>query len=192
MSKPSFTCILILASALIGCRKDGPGAASPDASHPIVPVAAAAKTAPADASLPPVAARGQPQGKLPTVKLWAGTNSISAEVASTLNQIRTGMMWRTNMAEMEGMLFAFPAPQQANFYMRNTLLPLTCAYLDAEGMILEIYDMKPLDETTISSRSDQVQYVLEMNLGWFQRHDIKPGVVLSTDLGTFPQTFRRR
>jgi uncharacterized protein len=115
-----------------------------------------------------------------------------AELATTHAQIQTGMMWRTNMAEMEGMLFIFAQPHQVAFYMRNTLVPLSCAYIDAEGTILEIYDMKPLDETPIPSRSSQVQYVLEMNQGWFARHGVRPGVAVSTDRGTFPQTFRRR
>ncbi|HEX7859819.1 MAG TPA: DUF192 domain-containing protein [Verrucomicrobiae bacterium] len=136
--------------------------------------------------------RGNPQPKLPVLKLWVGTNEVAAEIASTLDQIRTGMMFRTNMAEMEGMLFVFPQPQQVAFYMKNTLVPLTCAYIDPDGNILEIYDMKPLDETSLPSKSQEIQYVLEMKQGWFERHGIKPGVAISTERGTFPQTFRRR
>ena len=132
------------------------------------------------------------QPKLPTIKVWLGSQELVTEVAATDPQIQTGMMWRTNMAEMEGMLFVFAQPHQVAFYMRNTLVPLSCAYIDAEGSILEIYDMKPLDETPIPSRSDQVQYVLEMNQGWFARHGVRPGVAVSTDRGTFAQTFRRR
>ncbi|MGZ8900317.1 MAG: DUF192 domain-containing protein [Limisphaerales bacterium] len=135
---------------------------------------------------------GQPQAKLPVLKLWVGTNQVSAEIASTLDQIRTGMMFRTNMAEMEGMLFVFPEPQQVAFYMKNTLIPLSGAYIDSEGTILETFEMQPLNETAIPSRSTQVQYVLEMNKGWFDRHNIRPGVAISTERGTFPQTFRRR
>jgi uncharacterized membrane protein (UPF0127 family) len=136
--------------------------------------------------------KGNPQPKLPVLKLWVGTNQISAEIASTLDQIRSGMMFRTNMAEMEGMLFVFPQPQQVAFYMRNTLLPLSCAYIDSEGTILEVYDMEPLNEDPIVSKSIRIQYVLEMNQGWFQRHHVGPGMVMSTERGTFPQTFQRR
>jgi uncharacterized protein len=135
---------------------------------------------------------GHPQPKLPAMKLWVGTNEIAAELARTFPQIQTGMMRRTNMAEMEGMLFCFPQPHQIAFYMKNTLLPLSCAYIDSEGTILEIYDMKPLDITPIPSKSDQIQYVLEMNQGWFQRHGVRPGIAVATEKGTFPQTFRRR
>lgn len=136
--------------------------------------------------------KGNPQPKLPLITLWVGTNKLSAEIASTYPQISTGMMFRTNMAEMEAMLFVFPTPQQVAFYMRNTLLPLSCAYIDPEGTILETYEMKPLDETPLPSKSSQVQYVLEVNQGWFERHGVKPGMVISTDRGTFQQTFRRR
>lgn len=187
-----FLLILIL-TGLIACKKDDPGQKPGIATIP-APVPASPSTPPStSAALPPPAVQGQPQPKLLTLKLWVGTNEISAEIAATVPQIRTGMMWRTNMAEMEGMLFVMPGgPQQVAFYMRNTVLPLTCAYIDGEGTILEIYDMKPLDETPLPSRSDQVQYVLEMNQGWFERHGIKAGVALSTERGTFQQTFRRR
>lgn len=136
--------------------------------------------------------KGSPQPKLPVIKLWVGTNQVSAEIASTLHQISTGMMFRTNMAEMEGMLFVFPQAQQVAFYMKNTLIPLSCAYIDPEGTILETFEMKPLDETPLPSKSSQVQYVLEMKDGWFDRHQIRPGMVISTDRGTLSQTFRRR
>src|SRR5690606_5350365 len=79
------------------------------------------------------------QPKLPTTKLFVGTNEIVAEIASTRDQISTGMMWRTNMAEVEGMLFVFGGPTKVSFYMRNTVLPLSCAYIDPEGVILELH-----------------------------------------------------
>ena len=146
----------------------------------------------ASASVQPEAPKGQPQPKLPTLNLWVGTNQVAAEICQTLDQIHTGMMFRTKMAEMDGMLFVFPQPQRVAFYMKNTLIPLSCAYIDSEGNILETYDMEPLNETPIPARSDQVQYVLEMKQGWFERHNIRPGVAIATERGTFPQTFRRR
>lgn len=177
---------LSLAAALltVGCQEEKPAsvmAASPGSTAP-----------PRTASLPPRAESGTPQPKLQTVKVWVGTNEITAEIASTLSQIQTGMMWRTNMAEMEGMLFVMPQAQQVSFYMRNTLLPLSCAYIDPEGRILEIYDMKPRDETPVPSKADNILYVLEMNQGWFARHNVGPGMLLTTQYGSFSQTFRRR
>lgn len=140
----------------------------------------------------PRAAQGVPQPKLPTLKLWVGTNELKTEIAQTLPQVMTGMMWRTNMEEMEGMLFLFTVPQQVGFWMRNTLLPLSCAYIDPQGTIVELHDMQPRDETPIRSSSDQILYVLEVKQGWFERHGVKPGMLIATERGTFPQTFQRR
>jgi len=177
------------------CREEVPSSAPPPANSAASTPAATAPPGPAasaGSAIPPIAATGQPQPKLPVLKLWIGTNQVSAEVAASIPQIRTGMMWRTNMAEMEGMLFVFPVAQEVAFYMRNTLLPLTCAYIDPQGSILEIYDMKPRDETPIPSASDQIQYVLEMNQGWFERHGVKPGMLVSSEQGALSQLFFRR
>jgi uncharacterized membrane protein (UPF0127 family) len=131
----------------------------------------------------------QAQPKLQTMKLYLGPQEITAELAITIPQITTGLMFRTNMAEMEGMLFVFGRPQQAQFWMKNTLLPLSCAYIDPEGTILELHDMKPLDETSIPAATDQIQYVLEMKQGWFQRNNVSTGAVVRTPRGTLQQTF---
>jgi uncharacterized protein len=169
----------------VGCQEESAvNAAPPPSSTP-----SAGSPMP---GLPPRAEKGTPQPKLPTVKLWVGTNELVSEIASTLPQIQTGMMWRTKMAEMEGMLFVFPQAHQVAFYMRNTLLPLSCAYIDPQGTVLEIYDMTPREETPIPSKSDQVQYVLEVNQGWFQRHNVRPGMVIASEHGPLAQTFVRR
>jgi uncharacterized membrane protein (UPF0127 family) len=132
---------------------------------------------------------GQPQPKLRTIKLWVGPREIVAEQASSPDQIQTGLMFRKEMGDNEGMLFIFPQPVQASFWMRNTLLPLSCAYIDPAGVILETHDMKPLDETPIRASSDQVQFVLEMNQGWFERNQIRPGMTIRTDRGTLAETY---
>jgi uncharacterized membrane protein (UPF0127 family) len=99
------------------------------------------------------------------------------------------MMFRTEMAENEGMLFVFPEPYRVAFWMRNTLLPLSCAYIDPAGVILEIRDMKPLDETSIQAASDKVQYVLETKQGWFERNRVGVGTVVRTERGTLAETY---
>jgi uncharacterized membrane protein (UPF0127 family) len=101
-------------------------------------------------------------------------------------------MFRKEMAENEGMLFIFGRPHQAAFWMRNTLLPLSCAYIDGNGTILEIHEMKPLDETPISASTDQVHYVLEMNAGWFERNNVPVGTLIRTEKGTLEETYFRR
>ena len=131
----------------------------------------------------------QAQPKLRTVNLWLGSNELATEVAMSQTEIATGMMYRTEMAENEAMIFVFPRPFRASFYMRNTVLPLSCAYIDAKGEILEIRDMKPLDESTIVAASDQVQYVLEVNQGWFKRHNVQAGTIVSGEKGSFQKIF---
>ncbi|MCS1411559.1 MAG: hypothetical protein M2R45_04759 [Verrucomicrobia subdivision 3 bacterium] len=127
--------------------------------------------------------------KLRTVKLWLGANELISETARSRTEIATGMMYRTKMAENEAMIFVFPRPFRASFYMRNTVLPLSCAYIDRDGTILEIHDMKPLDETPIVASTDQVRYVLEVNQGWFDRHGVKIGTVVTTEKGSLDQIF---
>jgi hypothetical protein len=115
-----------------------------------------------------------PQPRLPAVNLQAGMYNIVAEVARTPVQIQTGMMMRTEMAPHEGMLFAFDDVAVRCFWMRNTLIPLTAAFVTDDGTIVGLADMEPRsDESHCSSRP--VRYVLEMNRGWFAKRGIKPG-----------------
>ncbi len=147
---------------------------------------------PGNASPPPAtatAADGKPQPRLPTVKLWLGAQELVTEVARNPKEIETGMMWRTAMAENEGMLFVFAQPHQASFWMKNTLVPLSCAYIDASGVILEIHDMKPRDLRPIPAATDKVQFVLEVKQGWFQRNHVTGGAVVRTDRGSLAATF---
>jgi uncharacterized protein len=136
--------------------------------------------------------RAQP--RLPTIELYLGTHQITAEVARSTLQIRTGMMFRSSLGENEGMLFVFGAPHRASFWMKNVTVELSLAYLDPEGRILEIHDLEPGNETPVVSRSHQVQYALETPRGWFQRHGVTPGVLVTTEHGPLPglHTGRRR
>jgi len=129
------------------------------------------------------------QPKLPTVKLWLGSQELVTEIARKPLEIGTGMMYRDKMAENEAMLFVFPGPGPRSFYMRNTKIPLSCAYIDPQGNILEIHDMKPLDETPISSASNNIQYVLETRQGWFARNKVAVGSVVRTERGSLHDTF---
>jgi uncharacterized protein len=114
------------------------------------------------------------QPRLPTVRLSAGMHAITAEVASTLSQQATGLMHRRQMAQHEGMLFVYDEPGVHCFYMRNTLLPLSVAFIGDDGTIVHLDDMQPL---TLESHCPPrpVRFVLEMNQGWFAKRNIKPG-----------------
>ena len=170
-----------------GCgSSDGPGATATAQPPTTKTNAAASNTIPLNES----PTKAQP--KLKTLKFWLGTEELVTELALTPIEVETGMMFRTKMAENEGMIFVFAGPRQIAFWMRNTLLPLSCAYIDPEGNILELHDMKPKDETPIPSETARVQYVLEVNQGWFQRHNIAVGTQIRTERGTLAETFFRR
>jgi uncharacterized membrane protein (UPF0127 family) len=76
--------------------------------------------------------------------------------------------------------------------MKNTIVPLSAAYIDPTGIILEIHDLKPHDTNAVLAASDRVQYVLETPQGWFKRHQVKEGMVIRTERGTLQETFFRR
>ena len=115
-----------------------------------------------------------PQLNLPRVTLTAGMHLIQAQVAATSEQQATGLMHRKDMPTSEGMLFIFERPTRQCFWMKNTLLPLTAAFVADDGTIVNLADMKP--QTTDSHCSTQpVRYVLEMNQGWFAKRGIKAG-----------------
>jgi uncharacterized membrane protein (UPF0127 family) len=133
---------------------------------------------------------GQP--KLPTLQLWVGAAELTAELALSDQQRMMGMMHRKSLAENAAMLFVFPYPHRSSFWMRNTVVPLSAAYVDSEGVILEIHDLEPLNEVSVVANSDQVQYVLEVNRGWFERNQIRPGAVLRSERGSLRDTFFAR
>jgi uncharacterized membrane protein (UPF0127 family) len=120
----------------------------------------------------------EPQMNLPRVRLTTGMHAIDAQVASTPDQRMTGLMHRKEMPQNEGMLFVFESPSQQCFWMKNTLLPLSIAFVADDGTIVNIDEMKP--QTLDSHCSDRpVRYVLEMNTGWFARKGIKAGAKLA-------------
>ncbi len=133
----------------------------------------------------------QAQGPLPSIRLWLGAAEVTAEMAITPIQDQTGMMFRTNMPENNGMIFPLAYPQQASFWMANCPLPLTAAYIDPAGQIVEIHDLHSFDTNSVASRANNILYVLEMNKDWFTRHHIVVGTTVVTEHGTLQATFRR-
>ncbi|MFN3611568.1 DUF192 domain-containing protein [Tepidimonas sp.] len=134
---------------------------------------------PAAAAQPPAAERAQTaQMDLPRVSLRAGMHLIDAQVALTHEQRSIGLMWRRELAANEGMLFVFEAPAVQCFWMRNTYVPLTAAFVADDGRIVNLADMRPLDETSHCSR-EPVRYVLEVAQGWFAKRGIGAGFRLA-------------
>ena len=115
--------------------------------------------------------------KLQAIKLSAGMHVIRAEVAKTPEEHSIGLMFRTSMPTNDGMLFIFDRPGQQCFWMKNTLLPLSVAFVADDGSITNIEAMKPQTLDAHCS-TKEVRYVLEMNDGWFASRGIKPGMKL--------------
>ena len=122
-------------------------------------------------------AQESPQMNLPRVALSAGMHQIDAQVAQAPAEHQTGLMYRTQMPQHEGMLFVFAQPRQQCFWMKNTLLPLTAAFVADDGTIVNLADMKP-QSTDSHCSTKPVRYVLEMNQGWFAKRGIRAGAKL--------------
>jgi len=121
--------------------------------------------------------------KLAQVRLNAGIHNINAELASTPQQREIGLMFRTAMPANDGMLFAFEQPGQQCFWMRNTLIPLSIAFIRGDGRILEIQDMQP-QTTDFHKPAERYRSALEVNQGYFTRNGIKAGDRAELPLGS--------
>jgi hypothetical protein len=135
--------------------------------------------------VPPTVTATAPPGSNPTatpadgliaVEIRGASASATArvELAVTDDEVRTGLMHRESMPEDAGMLFVFDPPSHTGFWMRNTLIPLDIAYMDADGTIKEIVHGEPLNETVLRPALPY-WYVLEVNGGWFERHGLGVG-----------------
>lgn len=120
-----------------------------------------------------VSSQGQAQ-QLPSTPISAGMHLIKAEVAKTFEQRQIGLMHRPSMPQNEGMLFVFEEANPQCFWMKNTLIPLSIAFVADDGTVVNVADMKPMSEQSKCS-AKPVRYALEMNQGWFAKRGIKAG-----------------
>jgi uncharacterized membrane protein (UPF0127 family) len=111
---------------------------------------------------------------LPEIALTVNGHKLTAEVAHTDPARMQGLMHRRILPEDRGMLFVFPDTARHAMWMMNTYIPLSVAFLDERGAIINIEDMKPQTQDTHPA-AKPAKYALEVNLGWFKRHGIKPG-----------------
>lgn len=126
------------------------------------------------------------------MKLWLGPEEMVTELALTGRQMQTGMMFRTNMAENEAMLFVEPETHPVRYWMMNCPLPLSIAYISPDGVIREIHDLHSNDTNPVASASANIRFALETPQGWFARHNISTGTVVRTERGTLEDVFLRR
>jgi len=127
--------------------------------------------------------QGSPQTNLPRANLSAGMHLIQVQLAQNFEQRQIGLMWRKEMPQNEGMLFIFEQPAEQCFWMRNTLLPLTAAFVADDGTIVNLVDMKPMSDDSHCSKKP-VRFVLEMNQAWFAKRNIQAGFKLTGPMFT--------
>jgi uncharacterized membrane protein (UPF0127 family) len=124
----------------------------------------------------------KPQPRLMTKDIFiaasGGTVTVSAEYAVTDNERAKGMMWRSVMNDGEGMLFVYDRDIQMSFWMKNTQVPLSIAFISSRGEILEIFDMEPGETRPVTSQR-HCRYALEVPQGWFVRAGIQPGNMIT-------------
>ncbi len=152
---------LALAAALAACGKD--------------------RTPPADT---------MPKTVADVFPIKVGDKVVRMQLAVSEPEQERGLMERRDLGADDGMLFVYAKPQQMHFWMHDTPTPLDIGFFDANGILVEFYPMQPFDETTVSSRSADIKYPLEMNQGWFSKNAIKPGAKL--DLKAVAKALRER
>ena len=126
------------------------------------------------------------EGKKALLPLTIKGKTIKVEVARTEGEKERGLMFRERLGKDEGMLFVYEREEMLSFWMKNTRLPLSIAFIDKGGRIVDIQDMEPFSLETHTS-AHPATYALEMNGGWFEREGIKVG-----DLVKIPSTVHRR
>jgi len=100
---------------------------------------------------------------------------VRMQLAILRPEMERGLMEKRELGREDGMLFVYLRPQRMSFWMRNTYVPLDIGFFNAKGELVEIYQLHPLDETPRASHSDQLQFALEMNQGWFKANNVRPG-----------------
>lgn len=110
----------------------------------------------------------------PTLPLTVAGHPLDVEVADDPSERRIGLMYRDTLGADRGMLFVYPDAKPRSFWMKDTRVPLSIAYLDANGIVVHLADMRPLVTTPVPSGADAM-YAIEVNQGWFAAHSVSVG-----------------
>lgn len=127
------------------------------------------------------ASSGEPAGAEAYFPIGIGKSTLQLQLALTPAEHQKGLMFRKNLADDHGMLFLFERPEQQNFWMKNTSLPLDIGYFNARGKLLEVHKLFPYDESPVVSRSPQILIAVETNRGWYAENEINPGARLNME-----------
>jgi uncharacterized protein len=174
VKRVNFLTLLLAAAWFAGCAKSSPPAPAPAAA------------------VPASAALSHAQPRLRTMKLYLGPEVFDAELALSDQEVQTGMMFRTNILETDAMLFDLRFPQQAGFWMENCPESISVAYITADGTIQEVHHLEKYDTNTVFAARNDIVFALETREGWFARHNIAPGTVITTEKGSLADVFLRR
>ncbi len=187
---------------LAACDKPGQASAPPPAAPAGTTTAPAPTTPAVTPTTPPAPAApaaepevifhsNRAQTNLPIVKLLIGPHELDAELCTTITQVATGMMHRKGVGTNDAMFFAFAIGQQRSFYMKNVDFPIAAAYIDTDGVVQEIVQLKARDVTPVPSKSERIQYVLETAPDWFTRNNVGVGALVTTPKGELRTTLAR-
>ncbi|MEI6356477.1 MAG: DUF192 domain-containing protein [Verrucomicrobiota bacterium] len=149
----------------------------------------AATASAASASAEPVYHLDHALPKEPTSTLYIGATEVRAFVCTTLSQVATGMMHRDGVGPEEAMLFVFGGGDRRSFYMKNVSFDIAAAYIDTEGVVKEIVQLKKQEVTPVPSASADIQFVLETAPDWFTRHGVGPGTLIRAEGGSLRDVF---
>jgi uncharacterized membrane protein (UPF0127 family) len=167
--RPLKIAAIILALILVGCGGGAPAGSQESHQNDPQVFESAAGSEPTAAAAPRL--------RILTIRVSGGESvEVRVEIADEPDEQAKGLMARTALGEDRGMLFAFPSEEERSFWMRNTMIPLSIAYMDAEGRIVDIQDMKALDDNPphyVSAKP--ARYALEVNKGFFDERGVKVG-----------------
>jgi uncharacterized membrane protein (UPF0127 family) len=171
--------LVLLAFLIVSCGEtsERPGADPPGPDNPSLTTESSAMETTTEAAK--TASEPAQPSKLRTVSILTASGEevrVRVEIADDVSEQARGLMYRTSLAENRGMLFVYRGEEQRSFYMKNTLIPLSIAFIDSEGRIVDIQDMKPLDDDLphyVSAKP--AQYGLEVNQGFFEERGVKVG-----------------
>lgn len=118
---------------------------------------------------------------MPVSKVSLAGKPLNVELAITTEQHTTGLMFRSSLAKDAGMLFVFSQPQRLCFWMHNTQFPVSLAYFNKNREVLSVYEMDAMSQQVVCSPTEEAQYALEVNRGWFEKNGVKVGDRLQFD-----------